>query len=161
MPALPSRGQTPQRFSGRDAGPATGKNEGVWVAFASTNVMQARADPQYDLDGQKTGVGTITIEFLDGSQYEYDDRPMGDWYDLVESSSKGRFAYYEVRGPGKSRPGMGLWKPCRQIRKATRTAAQVAALRADRQPRGPKQRQRRFTVSGRRNAYGAGGFAVG
>jgi hypothetical protein len=161
IPALPSRSNEPQRISGREAHVAAGRNEGVWVGFDSTNVEMAKVEPQYDLNGQKTGIGTITIQFLNGAQYEYADRPMSDWYDLIESSSKGRKTYYDVRGPGKSRPGMGLWKPCVQIRKPTRTSAQVAALASRRKPRSASDRRRTFTRGGRRNAFGAGGFAVG
>lgn len=156
VPELPTRTSAPSLHSGRDQGPVKGRTFGQWVGFASTNVEMAKVEPQYDLEGNLTGVGTITAQFLSGAQYEYADRPMSDWYDLVESSSKGSFAYYEVRGPGKSRPGMGLWKPCKQIRKATRTSAQVAALAAKRQPKGAAQRQGRYTVRGRRNAYARG-----
>jgi hypothetical protein len=142
--------------SGRDAGPVRGGTFNTWVKFASTNVEMAKVEPQYDLGGELTGVGLITIQFLNGSQYEYADRPMSDWYDLIESGSKGSFTYYEVRGDGPSHPGMGLWKPCRKIRNATRTAAEVARLAASRQPTTPKQRQRRYTAGGKRNAYARG-----
>lgn len=159
-PPLPSRAMGTERVSGRDVTRATGRTHGVWVAFTSTNVERAKVDPQYDLKGELTGVGTITIQFLNGSQYEYADRPMSDWMDLIESSSKGRFTYYDVRGPGKSVPGMGLWKPCVQIGKPTRTPAEVAALAAKRQPRTAAQKRRTFTRGGKRQAYGAGGHWV-
>ena len=111
------------------------------------------------MEGKLTGVGSITIEFLDGSQYEYAGRPMSDWYDLIESSSKGRKVYFDVRGPGPSRNGMGIW-PFKKIRNATRSASQVRAMAARNQPRTAAQRQRRYTVGGKRNKYGAGGFRV-
>lgn len=145
------------RISTRDVQRATGSTFNRWVEFDSTNVMQAKVEPQYDLDGKLTGVGTITIEFVNGAVYEYENRPMGDWFDLIESSSKGRFSYYEVRGAGKSRPGMGIWKPCKQIRKAFRTPAEVAGIQAKRQPVGARQQARTYTRGGQRGAYGAGG----
>lgn len=165
-PPLPSRlpgGADPrnfspdaQRISTRDVQRASGRTEGVWVEFDSTNVERAKVDPDYNLDGKKTGTGTITIQFLNGSIYEYPDRPMGDWIDLIESSSKGRFTYFEVRGPGPSRKGMGIWTH-RQIQQATRTAAEVAAMVAARQPRTREQKRRTYTRGGKRAAYGAGG----
>lgn len=168
-PPLPSRdvqadprnfSANAQRISTRDVQRAVGRTTGVWVEFDSTNVMRAMVEPQYDLDGKMTGVGTITIEFLNGAQYEYADRPMGDWFDLIESSSKGRFTYYEVRGEGKSVPGMGLWKPCRKIRNATRSAAEVARIKARREPRTAAQKRRTYTRGGKRGAYGAGGRRI-
>jgi len=168
-PALPARlpgGADPanfpasaQRISTRDVQRSSGRTEGVWVHFDSTNVEMAKVDPQYDLQGKKTGVGTITVQFLSGAQYEYPDRTMGDWHDLVESSSKGRYTYFTVRGPGPSHPGMGLW-PFRQLRSATRSPAEVAALVARRQPRTAEQRRRTFTRGGKRGAFGAGGRSV-
>lgn len=165
-PPLPSRpaGANPSNFpasaraiSTRDVQRASGRTEGVWVYFDSTNVYAAKVDAGTDSKGGKTGKGTITIEFLNGAQYEYPDRPMGDWLDLVESSSKGRFTYFEVRGPGKSVPGMGLWKPFKKVRGPTRTAAQVAAMKAAREPRHAAQQRRTYTRGGNRGAYGAGG----
>jgi hypothetical protein len=168
-PPLPSRAAPPPLPTGRMGGTVTsdrdvqrasGRTTGVWVQVSSTNVEMMKVEPEYNLDGELTGVGTITIQFLNGAQYEYPDRPMADWYDLVESSSKGRKTYWDVRGPGRSRKGMGIW-PFRQIRSATRTPAQVAALAGRRQPQTAAQRARRFTRGGKRNAFGAGGLGVG
>jgi hypothetical protein len=168
-PPLPSRvpggadprnfSQNASRISTRDVQRATGATYGVWVEFDSTNVLRAKVDPQYDLDGKLTGVGLITVEFLSGATYEYDDRPMSDWFDLIESSSKGRFCYFEVRGPGPSRPGMGIWSH-RQISGPTRSAAQVAAMVGNRQPRTREQKRRTYTRGGKRGAYGAGGRRI-
>lgn len=148
-----------ERISTRDVQRAIGRSEGVWVEFDNTNVEMARVDPEYDFNGKKTGVGLITVQFLNGSQYEYPNRPMSDWYDIIESSSKGRKFYFDVRGPGPSRKGMGIW-PFRQIRQATRTPAQVRALVERRQPRTAAQKRRTFTRGGKRAAYGAGGRSV-
>ncbi len=148
-----------ERISTRDVQRATGRSEGVWIHFDSTNVYAAKVDPEYDLNGKKTGVGTIYIEFLSGAVYEYQNRPMGDWFDLIESSSKGRFTYYEVRGPGKSVPGMGLW-PSTKIREATRSAETVAKMRKQREPRTEQQKKRTYTRGGKRGAYGAGGAYI-
>lgn len=169
-PPLPSRpeGAKPsnfsadaQRISTRDVQRATGRTEGVEVSFDSTNVEKGRVDPDYDQDGKKTGTGTITLWFVNGWAYEYENRPMGDWLDLIESGSKGRFAYYEVRGAGPSAEGHTLWPYSKKWQWATRSAAEVAAIRAAREPRHARQRERRYTRGGKRNQFGAGGRHVG
>lgn len=149
-----------QRISTRDVQRAVGRSEGVWFEFDSQALMGGKVDPEYDLDGKKTGRGLITIEYVSGAVWEFADRPMSDWYDLIESSSKGRFNYYEVRGPGPSRKGMGLWKPATEIKKAWRSSAEIAAIRYRREPRTRAQKRRTYTKGGRRQAFGAGGQRV-
>lgn len=148
-----------QRISTRDVQRAGGRTFGVWVHFDSTNVYAAKVDPDYDLEGKLVGTGTITIEFLNGSRYAYPDRPMGDWFDLIESSSKGRFTYYEVRGPGPSRKGMGIWNHV-ELNGPTRSADAVARMKAAREPRHAQQKKRTYTRHGKRGAYGAGGQRI-
>jgi hypothetical protein len=150
-----------QRASSRSVNRQTGRTENVWFSFSSTNVNKAKVDPDYDLEsGKKLGTGTITIEFVSGATYEYADRPMSDWYDLITSSSKGRFSYFEVRGPGRSRKGQGVWKPCVQILQAWRSKAEVRAIKAARQPLTAKHKLRTYTRGGQMNAFGKGGKRI-
>ncbi len=114
---------------------------------------------RYDPDEGNTGVGTIKIEFLNGAEWTYPGRSASDWLDLIESSSKGRYAYYQIRGPGPSRKGMGLWHGF-ESRPAWRSSAEVARMKRAREPVGRRQKRRLFTVGGKRNAYGAGGKMV-
>lgn len=149
-----------QRISTRDVQRAVGRMEGVWVDFDSQNVERARVDPDYDLDGKKTGTGTIIIQFLNGWEYTYDNRPMGDWLDLVESSSKGRFTYFEVRGAGPSIEGRTIWPYSKKRKFAERSAAQIEAMVRRRAPRTAAQKRRTYTRGGKRQAYGAGGRSI-
>lgn len=148
------------RISTRDVQRATGSMEGMWVSFDSTNVEMAKVIPNTDGKGGKTGTGTITIRFINGWEYEYQNRPMADWYDLVESSSKGRFTYYEVRGPGKSVSGQTLWPYSRKTKWIDRSAAEIARMKAAREPMHAEQQRRTYTRGGKRGAYGAGGLPV-
>jgi len=134
------------KISSRDVQRATGRTQGVWVSTNSTWVDRMRFDPEYDLDGNKTGRGIITIEFIDLSMFEYPDRSAADWMDLFESSSKGRFVYYAASG----------WA-YKQLRKASLRGPALAAKKASRAPRGSRQKRRTFTVGGKRGAFGAGG----
>src|SRR5689334_7269904 len=94
------------RVSTRDVQRASGSTYNQWIATNSTNVNRMRYDPDIDPHtGGNLGHGTITIEFLDLSMYKYPGRSVADWLDLFESSSKGRFAYYQIRGAGPSRKG--------------------------------------------------------
>lgn len=163
-PLLPSQRRGIQAFdpssqaeSDRNVTRARGKVTGIWVSVNSTNVNRVRFDPEYDLNGNTTGMGTITIEFLSLAMYEYAGRSLADYIDIIESSSKGRFAYYEIRGAGPSRPGMGIW-PSVRLRGPQRKV--TSAMRGARAPRTAAQRQRTYTVGGRRGAYGAGGLPV-
>jgi hypothetical protein len=149
-----------QRASTRSVNRQSGKTEGVWFAFDSTNVNKAKVDAQYDIDGKKTGVGTITIEFVSGATYEYADRPMSDWFYLITSSSKGRKAYYDIRGPGRSRKGMGIWKPCIQTVQAWRSKSEIRAIKAAREPVKAKHKLRTYTRGGKMNAFGKGGKRI-
>ena len=118
-----------------------------------------RYDPNHYNQNVQQPNGTITIEFLSGATYAYANRPVADWLDLFESSSKGRFVYFEVRGPGPSRKGMGIWSSVK-IRDAWRTAAEVRRMAQARRPMTAKQRQRTYTRGGKRGGYGAGGLAI-
>ncbi len=155
--ALRSNFAIGSKISTRDVARGTGKLFGDWVNFDSTNVMRAKYEPNVDSQGNRQPIGTIWIEFVSGAEYKYRNRPAGDFMDLVESSSKGRFSYYEVRGEGPSHKGMGLWKPCEQTRQAWRSKAEQASIRKKRQPVGAKQQQRTYTRGGKRRAFGAGG----
>ena len=139
--------QATQR-SDRDIKEARGRNEGVWVSVDSTNVNRVRFDPEYDLDGKKTGMGEIQIEFLNLSLYSYPNRPASDFLDIIESSSKGRFVYYEAR---PSWPFKRLRGPQRKV-----TREMIAA----RSPRTAAQKRRTYTVGGRRGSHGAGGARI-
>lgn len=123
----------------------------IWISTNSTNVNRIRCDRDRDRDGNPQKTGTITIEFLDLSLYEYPDRPLNDFLDLMTSSSKGRYAYYEVRGPGPSKPGMGIW-PFRKLRGPQRKVTE--AMKEARQPRTEEQKRRFYNVGGRRRAGG-------
>lgn len=160
-PPLPSRGGPPplpgirtpdvyagreqidgdhQRISTRDVQRASGRTYGVWVSTTSQWVNRMRYDPEYDLQtGYTTGRGTITIEFLDLSMFEYPDRSAADWIDLFSSSSKGRFVYYAAKG----------WT-YRQLKKASRSSREVARLSALRAPRGQRQGKRSYVAGGKR-----------
>lgn len=172
-PSLPSRGAGPdiradprnfaaqaERISTRDVERAAGRTEGVWFAFDSTNVEMAMVEPEYDLQGQKTGVGIITIRFINGWEYEYPNRPMGDWLDLIESQSKGRFTYYEVRGEGPSVEGHTIWPYSRKSKWIDRTAEEIARMVEQREPRTAKHQERTYTRGGKRQAFGKGGLPV-
>lgn len=151
-PPVPSRpNNNPTLYSDRDAHVARGKTFNTWVRVESTNVKEVMVEPDYDLNGELTGTGEIWIRFLSGALYSYPDRKMSDWFDIIESSSKGSFTYYEVRGAGKSRKGMGLWKPCIQHNGPTVDAQTLAALRAANAPRTAAHRARKYTRGGRRN----------
>ncbi len=173
-PPLPARGGPPplpsreahalrsnfaigSKISTRDVARGTGKLFGDWVNFDSTNVMRAKYEPNVDSAGNRQPIGTIWIEFVSGAEYRYRNRAAGDFMDLVESSSKGTFAYDEIRGPGKSIPGMGKWKPCEKIRSAWRSRAEQNEIKRKRQPIGAKQRARTYTRGGKRNAFRLGG----
>lgn len=122
--------------SDRDIGRIGGYTYGVWVSANSTNVNRFRYDPYRDLKGNLTGSGIITIEFLDLSMYEYPDRPGLDYLDLFQSSSKGRFVYYEVRRD---------WKFIK-LRGSQRKV--TATMRAARAPVTKRQKQRTFKLGG-------------
>jgi len=148
--------QRARQQSGRDA-PflPRGSVFNQWISVNSTNVNRIRCDPDIDLKtGDQLGTGTISIEFLSLALYEYPNRPLNDFLDLFTSSSKGRYTYYEVRGPGPSMQGMGLWQPFVKIRGPVRTPAQVRELAKARKPRTERQRRRFYNVGGRRNAGG-------
>jgi len=150
-----------QRASTRSVNRQTGRTENQWFSFDSTNVNRAKVDPDYDLEtGEKLGTGTITIEFVNGAEYEYPDRPMSDWYDLITSSSKGRKTYFDIRGPGRSRKGMGLWRPFRQTVQAWRSKQEIRAIKAAREPATAAHRRRTFSRGGQTNAYGKGGKRI-
>ncbi len=140
--------QGSQRVSTRGVNRATGNSEGVWFSFNSTNVNRAMVQPQYDLDGNKTGVGTITVEFVSGATYTYEDRPMGDWYDIISSSSKGRHGYYVIRGPGAPIPGKSNW-PFTKIKDAWRTKEQIKAIIDAREPTTKRHKKRFFQIGGK------------
>ncbi len=128
-----------------------GTTYGVWIAFSSTNVYAGMYEPDYETrggDSVRTGKGTITLEFLDGSKYEYPGRSAADWLDIISSSSKGRYAFYNIRGPGPSHKGMGIWT-FRQVSGPTRSKAEVARMRAQREPTTAKQRQRTYISRGK------------
>lgn len=116
-------------------------------------------DRYNDGNGGKATMGVIEIEFLSGATYQYHNRPIADFMDMVESSSKGRFTYYEVRGPGPSRPGMGIW-PSIKVRDGWRTAAEVRRMAHARRPRTAAQAKRTYTRGGQRGAFGKGGLPV-
>lgn len=137
-----------QAYSSREAEFARNRTYSRWVAANSTWVNRMRFDPQFDFDGDPTGQGTITIEFLDLSMFEYEGRSTADWLDILESSSKGRYAYYVIL---KRR-----W-PYTQLKKASRTSREVHEIAEKRNPRTKKQKRRTFTVGGQRNAFGKGG----
>lgn len=147
------------RVSTRDVKRVSGSIYGVDFFPNSTNVNRMRCDRDVDANGEPLNKGTITIEFLSGATYKYADRPITDWMDLVESSSKGRFTYFEVRGPGKSRKGMGIWSGV-MVRPAFRSKSEVADMRRKREPVTAEQRKRTYTRGGRRGAYGAGGVRI-
>lgn len=137
-----------ERISSRDVQRASGRTQGVWISTNSQFVDRMRFDPEYDLDGNKTGRGVIVIEYIDLSMFEYPDRSMSEWMDLFESSSKGRYAKYIVIDGG--------W-PYKTLRKGLLRGPALAAKKASRAPRGSRQKRRSFTVGGKRHAYGKGG----
>ncbi len=136
------------RVSTRGVNRATGRSEGVWFSFNSTNVNRAMVQPQYDLDGNKTGVGTITVEFVSGATWEYADRPMSDWYDLIESSSKGRVGYYVIRGPGAPIKGKSNWQGHETL-PAWRSKEQIKAIVEAREPATKRHKERTYKVGGK------------
>lgn len=85
--------QSDRERYGADIGAPVGR----WVGVVSTNVNRIKFDPNYDMEGQLTGDGTITVEFLSLAVYEYSDCPNAMWVDFVNSSSKGMFVYYRLR----------------------------------------------------------------
>lgn len=142
------------RQSGRDAlFLPRGDVFGVWIAVNSTNLNRIRCDVDTDRNRNRLGTGTIYIEFLDLSLYAYPHRPLSDFLDLHSSSSKGRYAYYQIRGAGPSHPGKSLW-PFQKLRGPQRTAVEVAQLQASRQPRTAEQARRFYNVGGRHKAGG-------
>lgn len=152
-PALPGEGPTSFDPSGtvrsdRDIQEARGRTFGVWVSVNSQALNRIRFDPEYDLQGKLTGRGTITIEYLNLSQYEFPNRLNSEWFDLFESSSKGRYNWYRIRGH---------W-PHRMIRGPQRRV--TAAMRRARAPQTAAQARRTFTSGGRRGAYGQGGMPL-
>jgi len=158
-PPLP--GERPGEFdpfadvqSGRDV-PALpgGAILGRWVAVNSTNVNRIMAEQDVDGYGRRLPTCTIYIEFLSLALYKYPNRPLGDFLDLYTSSSKGRFCYYEVRGPGTDGPGMGKW-PCVRLRGPQRSAVRVRQLARNRQPKTHAQALRYYTVGGKARAGG-------
>lgn len=120
-----------------------------------------RMDRDSDGQGGKAQTGVITVEFVSGETWQYPNRSIADFVDMVESSSKGRFAYYEIRGPGPSSQvkGRGLW-PGTKIRDAWRSAAEIKRIRHARRPITAAQKQRTYTRYGKRGGYGAGGLAI-
>lgn len=169
-PPLPSRSRdayaTPSQFdpnrgriSTRDVQRASGQTYSVWVSVNSTNVNRMKYEPDRDSEGNQKAQGTIWIEFLSGATYAYPNRPLADWIDLFESSSKGRFVFWEVRGPGPSRQGMGIW-PSIKIRDGWRTSSEIKSMQRKRQPVTAQQRKRTYTRHGQRGAYGKGGVKI-
>lgn len=118
---------------------------GQWVAVNSTNVNRIRCDQDTDASGNRLPTGTVLIEFLDLSLYEYKPVPLNSYLDLFSSSSKGRYVHYQVI------PG---WPKPTKLRGPQRSSAEVRALRGSRQPRNEQQRRRYYNVGGRRNAGG-------
>jgi len=113
-------------------------------------------DPYYDLEtGGKTGFGTITVEFVSGAMYEYENRPMGDWMDLITSSSKGRYGWYVIKGPGPPVKGKSRW-PFKQIKEAWRSRDQIKAIVDARQPKTRQHKKRFFKRGGK--TYGIHGM---
>ena len=127
---------------------------GQWVSVNSTNVNRIMFEQDTDQQGNRLPTGSIYIEFLSLALYKYPGRTAGEFMDLFTSSSKGRFSYYQVRGPGPSVEGMGLWQPFIKLRGASRSASEVRRLAQARQPRTERQRRRFYNVGGRRNAGG-------
>lgn len=137
-----------------------GKVFGIWIATNSTNVNRIKCDPDLDRQGNQTGTGTIYIEFLSLALYKYPGRPLNDFLDLFTSSSKGRFTYYEVRGPGPSAEGKSIW-PFVKLRGPQRTPEQVRELAAKREPLGGLPALRYYNVGGKYQAGGRGGRSGG
>lgn len=128
------------RISTRDVQRASGRTYSQWVSTTSQWVNRMRFDPEYELEtGDMTGRGTITIEFIDLSMFEYPDRSAADWLDIFTSSSKGRFMHGVV---------IGNWKYI-QLKKASRSSAEVRRMAAIRAPRGQRQGKRSYVAGGR------------
>jgi len=137
-PLAPVQSGRDQLFLGR------GQKFGVWIAVNSTNVNRIKCDQDVGPNGQRLPTGTIYIEFLDLSLYQYPGRPLNDFLDLESSSSKGRYVYHVVRN------GWAFTK----LRGAQRSAAEVAAIAESRQPRNAQQARRFYNVGGRHQAGG-------
>ena len=169
--ALPPRlpGESADRYSptalrsGRsmDLGPGTASSQtfqdklerGERVSFDSTNVNWLEYHP---VRSQKPGapnlpIGNVIIEFVSGATYQYRNVPKADVLSLIHSSSKGRFAYYEIRGagPSPSRKGKSLppWNDFQMIRGPWRSTSQVKAMVKAREPqKGTFAARRTYTV---------------
>lgn len=132
-PPLP--GERPGEFdpradvhSGRDQlHLGRGQKFGVWIATNSTNVNRIKCDQDVDAQGNRLPTGTVYIEFLNLSLYQYSGVPLNNFLDLESSSSKGRYVYYVVRES---------WPAGVQLRGPMRSAAETARLAALREPHG-------------------------
>ena len=118
---------------------------GEWIAFNSTWINRGAFLQGEDAQGNRLPTGTMYLEFVDGAQAMYRNFPANDWLDLVSSSSKGRYVYYQI----KERK-----VPYQLINGATRSREEVKAIIAARQPKTGYQSRRYFNVGGKRNAGG-------
>jgi hypothetical protein len=85
---------------------------GDWINVGSTNVDRFRWEFR--------GGGILTVQFLDGSIYDYFDVPLTVAAAFVASDSAGRFVWNVLRGEGYRfrlvSKGAGARKPTRVIR---------------------------------------------
>lgn len=172
MPGMPSRPDNPNprpadpnnpnevAISLRDVDRAKGNVVGRWIIFNSQAINKARFDYQTDLrTGERLNVGTIKIEYINLKLCGFPDRSLADFLDIFESSSKGRFNWEEIRGPGPSVAGKSKWT-FYTIRDKVLTPAQVKKLQKSRAPIGAAQKRRTYTKGGQRNVFGKGGRRV-
>lgn len=172
MPGMPSRPDRPPTdpnaptdsqgtfISLRDVDRAKGNVVGRWIIFNSQVIEKARFDYQYDLQtGERRNVGVIKIEYITLKMCGFPDRSLADFLDIIESSSKGRFNWNEIRGPGPSVEGQSLW-PFYVIKDKSRTPKEVKRIQATRAPIGAAQKRRTYTRGGQRNVFGKGGRRV-
>jgi len=136
-----------------------GRFFGQWIAVNSTWLYLVRFDVETDtpirhrsgqlqIQSRSIGggvTGTMRIEFVSGAICRYDNFPTADYMDLITSSSKGRYVYYQIK-QGKV--------PYTLERGPTRSPEQVRALVKARQPRTAFQRARYYNVGGKRRAGG-------
>lgn len=169
-PPLPSRPQPPLRPGERvgeyDQTPGvfrqhsrdvefltTGDVFDVWIAVNSTWLMKVmfKRYRKKDAGGVPTteyepsGLGRMWIEFVSGAVCRYENFKANDYLDLVTSSSKGRYVYYQLKQTKY---------PYVLENGPTRSAAEIQRIVKAREPQTQYQKRRYYNVAGKRNAAG-------
>lgn len=84
------------------------ENNQGWIPLQSSNLSAVKFERTIvkDKNGKEklASKGKLSIKFLSGSTYEYDDVPNVRYNDLMGYSSHGSYFYWNIRGKGVPKP---------------------------------------------------------